>query len=39
VTTALEEYVRRMRQQRVVAHFGTIELDPTYDYKRARQRR
>ena len=39
VTTALEEYVRRIRQQRIATHFGTIDFDPKYDHKRARRAR
>jgi hypothetical protein len=39
VTTALVEYVRRIRQQRIAAHFGTIDFDPKYDHKRARRAR
>jgi hypothetical protein len=39
VTAALEEYVRRIRQLRIVGHFGTIDFDRTYDYKAARRAR
>lgn len=38
VTAALEEYVRRHRQQAIVELFGTIDYDPDYDYKAARWR-
>lgn len=38
VTEALEEYVRRRKQARVLKLFGKIEFDPTYDYKRQRRR-
>jgi len=37
VTAALDEYIRRRKQQQVVSLFGTIEYDPAYDYKRARR--
>jgi Arc/MetJ family transcription regulator len=37
VTRALEEYVQRKRQLRVLELFGTIEFDPDFDYKRARR--
>jgi Arc/MetJ family transcription regulator len=39
VTRALEEYVQRKRQLKVLDLFGTIEFDSAYDYKRARQRK
>lgn len=39
VTAALEEYVRRIRQLRIVGHFGTIDFDRAYDYKAARRAR
>jgi Arc/MetJ family transcription regulator len=38
VTTALEAYVQRLRQQAILDLFGTIEYDPDYDYKAARHR-
>ncbi|MBN2191248.1 MAG: type II toxin-antitoxin system VapB family antitoxin [Polyangiaceae bacterium] len=38
VTEALEEYIRRRRQQQIVELFGTVDFDPTYDYKRQRRR-
>lgn len=38
VTEALEEYIRRRRQARVVELFGTVDIDPAYDYKRQRRR-
>jgi hypothetical protein len=37
VTAALDEYIRRRKQQQVVSLFGTIDYDPAYDYKRARR--
>ncbi|MCI0404161.1 MAG: type II toxin-antitoxin system VapB family antitoxin [Acidobacteria bacterium] len=39
VTAALQEYVRRRRQLRLLRLFGTIDYDPAYDYKAARRRR
>jgi hypothetical protein len=37
VTAALDEYIRRRKQQQVISLFGTIDYDPDYDYKRARR--
>ena len=39
VTAALEAYVRRIRQLRIVDHFGSIDFDPKYDHKAARRAR
>jgi hypothetical protein len=39
VTAALDEYIRRRKQQQIVSLFGTIDYDPAYDYKRARLKR
>jgi Arc/MetJ family transcription regulator len=39
VTAALEEYVRRRKQLDILRSFGTIEYDPSYDYKRERNRK
>ena len=39
VTAALQEYVRRRHQLRLLKLFGTIDYDPAYDYKVARRRR
>jgi len=39
VSAALEEYVRRRKQLRILDAFGTFELDPTYDYKTERHKR
>jgi putative antitoxin of VapBC-like toxin-antitoxin system len=38
VNAALDEYVRRHKQMRLVGAFGTYSFDPTYDYKRERGR-
>jgi len=37
VNAALEEYVRRRKQQEILSLFGTIEYDEGYDYKRERK--
>ena len=38
VTEALQEYVQRRKQLRVLELFGKVEFDPKYDYKKARKR-
>ena len=38
VTAALEEYVRKRQQMRILEAFGTFSADPAYDYKSERQR-
>ena len=38
VTAALEEYVRRREQLKILELEGTIDFDPTYDYKEERRR-
>ena len=38
VTAALEEYVKRRRQQRILALAGTIDYDPGYDHKALRRK-
>jgi hypothetical protein len=39
VTTALEEYIARREQAKIVKHFGTLDWDPDYDYKQDRRSR
>ena len=39
VNEALEEYIRRRKQQEILALFGTVEYDEGYDYKAQRSRR
>ncbi|HEY6139266.1 MAG TPA: type II toxin-antitoxin system VapB family antitoxin [Thermoanaerobaculia bacterium] len=39
VTEALQEYIRRRKQMRIVELFGKIDFDPKYDYKKLRRRR
>ncbi len=37
VTAALDEYVRRHKQLKILELAGTIDFDPAYDYKKMRQ--
>lgn len=39
VTAALDEYVRRRKQLRLLERFGTIAYDPAYNYKAERRRK
>jgi hypothetical protein len=38
VTRALEEFIARREQRRILELFGTLDWDPTYDYKASRTR-
>lgn len=38
VTEALEEYIQRRKQARILKLFGTVEFDPKYDYKKQRRK-
>jgi hypothetical protein len=38
VTAAQGEYIRRRKQAEILAHFGTIDFDPKYDYRKMRRR-
>ena len=38
VTKALEEFIARRQQGKIVDLFGTLEWDAEYDYKAARSR-
>src|ERR1019366_8044178 len=38
VNAALDEYVRRRKQMKIVDSFGTVTFDPAYDYKAERRR-
>ncbi len=38
VTKALQEFIARREQRRIVDLFGTLEWKPSYDYKRERAR-
>jgi Arc/MetJ family transcription regulator len=37
VTAALDEYIRWRKQLKILDHFGTIDFDPNYDYRKMRQ--
>ncbi len=37
VTAALDEFIRRRKQLEILNHFGTIDFDPKYDYRKMRQ--
>ena len=39
VNKALEEFVQRREQLRVLDLFGTVDYDPDYDYKTQRARK
>ena len=39
VTKALQEFIARQRQSRVMDLFGKLEWDAAYDYKAERQRK
>lgn len=39
VTAALDEYIRRRKQQDILPLFGTIDYDSNYDYKKERTRK
>jgi Arc/MetJ family transcription regulator len=38
VTEALEEYVQRRKQARILEVFGKVDFDPKYNYKKQRNR-
>lgn len=38
VTRALEEFIARRQEQRLLELFGKLELSPSYDYKAERSR-
>ncbi len=38
VNEALREYVERRQQAKILEAFGTIDIDPDYDYKQQRRR-
>ena len=37
VNAALEEYVRRRKQPKIISLFGALDWDPAYDYKAERR--
>ncbi len=39
VTEALEEYIRRHKQNQILDQFGKIEFDPNYNYKKQRKKK
>ena len=39
VHQALAEYVQVRKQRRILGLFGTVEFDPSYDYKAERKQR
>ena len=39
VNEALAEYIQRRRRRKLVEHFGKIDFDPSWDYKKARRAR
>lgn len=39
IEAALREYVNKSKRYSIIKHFGTIDYDPTYDYKAARRKR
>lgn len=39
VNEALLEYIRRRKRLKSLEAFGTVAMDPSYDYKRLRRRR
>ena len=38
VTQALTDYIRHLRQEKILDLFGKVDFDPAYDYKRQRAR-
>jgi len=38
VEQALQEYIQRRKQQKILKLFGKIEYDPSYNYKQQRRR-
>jgi Arc/MetJ family transcription regulator len=38
VNAALDEYIRRRKQLDILGLFGSVEFDPSYDYKANRRR-
>jgi Arc/MetJ family transcription regulator len=38
VTEALQEYIQRRKQTKILQLFGTVEFDPKYDYKKQRRK-
>lgn len=38
MTEALEEYIQRRKQARILELFGQVDFDPKYDYKKQRRK-
>jgi Arc/MetJ family transcription regulator len=38
VTQALTDYIRHLKQERILELFGKLDFDPAYNYKRQRAR-
>ena len=38
VTEALEEYIQRRKQARILELFGTVQFDSKYNYKKQRRK-
>jgi hypothetical protein len=38
VTQALSDYIRHLRQEKILDLFGSVDFDPEYDYKRQRSK-
>ncbi|MDH3976732.1 MAG: type II toxin-antitoxin system VapB family antitoxin [Deltaproteobacteria bacterium] len=36
VTEALQEYIQRHKQMKILDLFGKVDIDPDYDYKKQR---
>jgi Arc/MetJ family transcription regulator len=39
VTAALSEYIAHRKRLEILSAFGTVDFDPTYDYKAERRRK
>lgn len=39
VNEALREYIQRRKRLKALEEFGTVTMDPAYDYKKLRRRR
>jgi len=39
VNEALREYIMRRKQKDILSLFGKMDMEPTYDYKKARKSR
>ena len=38
VTRALTEYIHHLEQEKILSLFGSVDFDPTYNYKKQRAR-